>query len=121
MHRQIWWDGRQGCAALFHHYGVRVKGGFDVQLLWHAWWARNGDGDYEYLHGLAKSFEGTHFTYDIALKKSGPTIAGPDFENFERRPLSQKLQKYAAQDASALWQLYHCYMPPSTRKNVPGE
>ena len=106
---------------MYHQYGVRVKGAFDVQLLWHAWWDRNGDGDNEYLHGLARTFEGTSFTYDIDLKKSGPAIAGPNFQNFGRRPLSQELIEYAAQDCSALWQLYHAYYPPATRKNVPGK
>lgn len=74
----------------------------------------------DYVTGLATIMkESTLFAYDNQLKASALRIAGRDFAEFEKRPLSEELMRYAAQDTSCLFQIYDGYKK-LVRKNVAG-
>ncbi|ORY86709.1 ribonuclease H-like domain-containing protein [Leucosporidium creatinivorum] len=116
--RKLWFDGRNGCAAL-SRFGIHLEGIYDVQLLFLAWFERNV-GPTRHLSGLATIMkDGVTSSYDGHLKASAIQIAGPDFGEFEKRPLSDELMRYAAQDTSCLFEIYDLYKG-MVRKNVAG-
>jgi hypothetical protein len=59
------------------------------------------------------------FVYDRQLKAAALQIAGRNFAEFEKRPLSAELMRYAAQDTSCLFQIYNGFRG-LVRKNVSG-
>jgi exonuclease 3'-5' domain-containing protein 1 len=113
---KVFFDARNDSDALFSHYGIKLQGIIDVQLMELA--TRPSAKDY--LSSLAKCM-----TRDVPLsdakrqeiqqiKEKGRKLFAPEqngsYEVFNQRPLPPDIEQYCIQDVvhmHALWQNYH--------------
>lgn len=120
---QLVFDVRTDSNALFHHYGVKLDGIYDVQLLDLAKRATQGR-NVQRLNGLKASLQ-----YNVELPRDWEKVKNEGFKLFasrsggcgeiwDIRPLDPRLLEYASQDATLLFELYealHSKLPRSTR------
>lgn len=110
-------DIRNDSDALYSHYGIRVNGIIDLQLLELA----TRDDSKEYLAGLAKCIQSNTKLSDSAkktwqlVKETGKRFFDPQiggrYEVFNERPLKPEVLTYCRQDVDllpSLWELYSC-------------
>ena len=106
---KLFYDVRGDCDALQHLHGVRVRGAYDVQVLWHV---RFQHPDDSYLQGLKKvqalfleeskvltqrSIEAVDHVKEEGLKLFLPELGG-SYDVWKQRPLCPELLEYAASD-----------------------
>lgn len=106
----MFWDVRNDCDALYHHFQVRLQNVYDLQVLELAL-RRSRYENTRFVHGLGKSMD----TFQLAtpawtgVKNAGVALFAPEkggsYEVFETRPLSPELVLYCAQDVLLLFHL----------------
>ncbi|KAK6591986.1 3 -5 exonuclease [Botrytis cinerea] len=116
---KVFFDVRNDADALFSHFGIRLMGVKDLQLMELATrsWGRT------YVSGLAKCIEydapmtGQEKRVWKAVKETGKRLFEPQlggsYEIFNQRPLPVDVQKYCVQDVRflpKLWELYNSRM-----------
>lgn len=125
---KLFYDVRGDGDALEHLYGVKVKGAYDIQVLWHVRFQHPDDG---YLQGLkavqvkfleeSKLFTPRTRAAMNRVKAEGQALfvpdLGGDYRVWAQRPLSAQLLQYAAADATVLLEMRSYWAP----KAKPGE
>ncbi|KAJ5771461.1 uncharacterized protein N7511_003512 [Penicillium nucicola] len=110
-------DIRNDSDALYSHYGIRVNGIIDLQLLELA----TRDYSKDFLAGLAKCIQNNkslsdsakktwHLAKEIGKRLFDPQLGGR-YEVFNERPLKPEILIYCRQDVEllpSLWELYSC-------------
>ena len=115
---KVFYDVRRDSDALFAHYGIRLAGVHDLQLMQLA--ARPKHVQKQFLTGLGNciKFDAGLSKADAAevasIKEDGVRIFDPtkggSYTVFDARPLSNKIKRYCVQDVQfmpKLWSAYH--------------
>jgi exonuclease 3'-5' domain-containing protein 1 len=112
---KVFFDVRNDSDALFCHYGIRLQGIHDLQLMELA----TRDGPRTYVSSLANCIQ-----YDLSLsanqrrqaehvKAEGKLLFAPEvggsYQVFNQRPLQPAIEKYCVQDVVHMPQLWHQY------------
>lgn len=119
---KVFFDVRNDSDALYSHYGIKLQGIVDIQLMENA--TRTGAMQRKrFLSGLGKCID-----YDLNLsfadktawkdiKDAGPKLFAPEkggsYEVFNERPLKPEIVDYCTHDVTLLprlWQLYNSRM-----------
>lgn len=127
-HVKVFFDVRNDSDALYHHYGVSLRGVMDLQLLEFA--TRPGRNRPQFLKGLSKCItESGILSYQEArvweqAKDNGVRQFAPEkggtYDVFLRRPLSYDMQNYCAEDVLQLPRLLVYYARRISR-HLAGE
>jgi exonuclease 3'-5' domain-containing protein 1 len=123
---KVFFDVRNDADALYAHFGIRMHGVMDLQLMENASRPTNKRGK-RLLHGLAKCVgdvsslsEDEKKAWAVA-KEKGQQLFSPEkggsFAVFNERPLNDEIRIYCEQDAQCLPGLYKVY---SDRIEVSG-
>ena len=106
---KVFFDVRNDSDALFTHFGIKLQGIQDVQLMELA--TRNGFSK-RFVHGLAKCIaEDGSLTYKerrkwTQIKDKGRELFAPElggsFQVFNTRPLAEDIRSYCVQDVQFL-------------------
>ncbi|KAJ4858704.1 3'-5' exonuclease domain-containing protein [Trichoderma breve] len=119
---KVLFDVRRDSEALFAHYGVNLRGVWDLQLMDSA--ARPRTEQRMLLSGLAKCMQFVPLTNaqknEWALcKERGDRVWNPDkggsYNAFNQRPLPAEILRYCAGDVAYLPAMYKKYASKSTR------
>jgi exonuclease 3'-5' domain-containing protein 1 len=127
-HAKVFFDVRNDSDALYHHYGVSLRGVMDLQLLEFA--TRPGRNRPQFLKGLSKCITESGIlshqearaweqVKDEGVRQFAPEKGGT-YDVFLRRPLSSTMQNYCAEDVLRLPRLLVCYARQITR-HLAGE
>ncbi|KAL4780329.1 ribonuclease H-like domain-containing protein [Aspergillus varians] len=113
--QKAFYDVRNDSDALYAHFGVRLAGIQDIQLLELA----TRSGSRRFVNGLARSIErDAGLTWSEAstwkdIKDNGRRLFAPElggsYEVFNARPLSEAIIRYCAQDVQILPKLWAVY------------
>ena len=116
--RKVFFDVRNDSDALFSHYGIKMQGVIDLQLMENA--SRPGNArQRKFLNGLAKCIK-EHSRLSKKQKKKwektkeeGRRLFDPNrggrYEVFNERPLSEEIHNYCQQDVQFMPGLYDIY------------
>lgn len=110
---KVFFDVRNDSDALHAHFGIKLAGVIDLQLIEFATRSHGG----RFLSGLAKCIS-MDLPYDSkrsAIKEKGRRLFAPEvggrYEVFEQRPMSEDIVKYCEQDVLLMPQLLSRYSP----------
>lgn len=114
---KAFFDVRNDSDALHHHYGVRLEGVYDIQLIELV--TRPARVSRKYLTSLAKCVEynaglaGAEMTFWKQMKDKGLRLFCPahggSYEIFNTRPLAPDILEYCVQDVVLLPRLWQSY------------
>lgn len=119
---KVFFDVRRDSEALFAHYGVNLRGVWDLQLMDSA--ARPRTEQRRLLSGLAKCMQFVPLTNAqkgewTLCKERGDRVWNPDkggsYSAFNKRPLPAEILRYCAGDVAYLPAMYKKYASKSTR------
>ena len=129
---KVFYDVRRDLDALFAHFGIRLAGIHDLQLMELA--ARPKHLQKNYLAGLGKCIEHdaqlskARRNAAAAIKEKGIRLFDPNrggnYAVFDARPLIADIKSYCVQDVqhvSKLWTVYHGKMSKFWRDEVLKE
>lgn len=112
---KVIFDVRNDSDALYSHFGIRLGGVIDLQLMELATRSRRG----KFVFGLAKCLDRDLIQTPEELKvrgdikKRGKELFAPDqggrYEVFNDRPLDPAIMDYCVQDVQLMPQLWHIY------------
>ncbi|KKO98487.1 hypothetical protein THAR02_09415 [Trichoderma harzianum] len=119
---KVFFDVRRDSEALFAHYGVDLRGVWDLQLMDSA--ARPRTEQRRFLSGLAKCMQFVPLTNAqknewTLCKERGDRVWNPDkggsYSAFNKRPLPAEILRYCAGDVAYLPAMYKKYASKSAR------
>jgi len=116
--RKVWFDPRNDIDALYHYFGVRPRGIFDLQIAEVAVRRRKGL-KVSYVLGLSKCLESCpglikdQKQFAVRLNELGKKLFEPfhggSYDVFKQRPMNHVILVYAAHDVRYMLALYENY------------
>ncbi|KAJ4307242.1 hypothetical protein N0V88_000623 [Collariella sp. IMI 366227] len=117
---KVFFDVRNDSDALFAHFGVRLSGVRDLQLMELA--ARSPGEPRRLVSGLAKCID-RHAGLGLAERREWMAGKEAGYEVFEERPLREEVRAYCVQDVKVLpmlWRRYEAGMKGDGREGEGG-